>query len=590
MNSKTFIILAVLIAGLGGFFAYDTYWLGPAREKRDQAKGRLWAVEPGDIEGIAIKRKDDTIRLKRVEGGWEMIEPVKARGDRGSLEELATSLATLRMDREIDADPSTLADFGLDPPAAEVTLEVKGRSEPLRLSLGGKNPTGAWVYGREGTKPAVIALSESAARDTSRPAADFRDKTLLAFDRKNVAGVDLDVDGQRIALEPENEGKWRIALPGPYRADPDVVTDLLDKLSAARVQEFVAEDAKSLSDYGLDRPTTVTIVLGRDKDRTEKGLLFGRGDRDRKGVYVMRAGEPAVMLVPEEVWTALPKTVAALRDKVVVAYAYDKVNRIEIAGPRGAVTVERDGPGWKLTAPEALTADAAEVNGLLWKIRDLRAAGFLAEDAGDIPRYLGAPELTVKLWEEGAKEPKTLLLAASRESRDGQPAAVAAVAGQGPVVLVPATVLGDLGRTAADLRDRTLFPAFDVADVKQAQIVAGDSRVTVERRGDNDWRTTEPAKGAAKEPRVTDVLLTLKALRWKEIASPGGDEAARYGLDRPEVEVALTGKDGSEIGSLLVGKQDGAVTYVRLKSSPEIYAIDSKALADLRKAPAEIPG
>jgi Domain of unknown function (DUF4340) len=590
MNSKTFIVLAVLIAGLGGFFAYDTYWLAPAREKRDQAKGRLWTVEPGDIEGIAIKRKDDTVRLKRVEGGWEMLEPVKARGDRGPVEELATSLATLRMDREIDAGPSKLADFGLDPPAAEVTLDVKGRSEPLRLFVGGKNPTGAWVYGREGTKPAVIALSETAARDTGRPAADFRDKTLLAFDRKSVTGVDLDVDGQRIALEPEDEGKWRIPRPGPYRADADVVTDLLDKLSAARVKEFVAEDAKSLADFGLDRPTAVTIVLGRDKDRTQKGLLFGRGDRDKKGVYVMRAGEPAVMLVPEDVWTALPKTVAALRDKVVVAYAYDKVNRIEIAGPRGSVTVERDGPGWKLTAPEALQADAGEVNGLLWKIRDLRAAGFLAEDAGGIPRYLGTPEVTVKLWEEGAKEPKTLLLAASRESRDGQPAAVAAVAGQGPVVLVPATVLGDLGRTAADLRDRTLFPAFDVADVNHAQIVAGDRRVTVERRGDNDWRTIEPAKGAANEPRITDVLLTLKALRWKEIASPGGDEAARYGLDRPEAEVTLTRKDGSEIGSLLVGKQDGAVTYVRLKSSPAIYAIDSKVLADLRKAPANIPG
>jgi hypothetical protein len=155
---------------------------------------------------------------------------------------------------------------------------------------------------------------------------------------------------------------------------------------------------------------------------------------------------------------------------------------------------------------------------------------------------------------------------------------------------VPGRALEELGRTAADLRDRTLFPAFDVADVKQVVMVAGDKRVAVERRGDSEWRTTEPEAGAAKEARVTDVLLTLKALRWKDIASAKGDEAARYGLDRPEAEVTLIRKDGSEIGSLLVGKQEGAVTYLRLKASPTIYSADSKALADLRKAPAEIRG
>jgi hypothetical protein len=63
------------------------------------------------------------------------------------------------------------------------------------------------------------------------------------------------------------------------------------------------------------------------------------------------------MLVPEEVWTAVPKTVGVLRDKVVLAYQYDKVSKVEVASPRGDVMVEKDGVGWKLTAPEALKAD-----------------------------------------------------------------------------------------------------------------------------------------------------------------------------------------------------------------------------------------
>ena len=133
MSWKTLVILAVVAAGLGGFLVVDNYWLVPKREKTEGAKGRLWTIEPKDVETVTIKRRGETIRLKRVADGWEMLEPVKARGDRGAVDEVVTSLATLRADREIDPNPAKLSDFGLEPPAAEVTLEVKDGKAPLTL-------------------------------------------------------------------------------------------------------------------------------------------------------------------------------------------------------------------------------------------------------------------------------------------------------------------------------------------------------------------------------------------------------------------------------------------------------------------------
>lgn len=588
MSWKSLALLVVLVAGLGGFLLYDTYRLAPARDKADAAKGRLWSVEPKDVEAVTIKRPEDTLRLKRVEGGWEMLEPVKARGDRGPIEEVVTSLATVRMDREIDPKPAKPADFGLEPPAAEIRLDVKGRSEPLVLAVGVKSPTGAWVYGREGAKPAVITMSEVVARDVSRPAADFRDKSVIAFDRKHVNAVDLEVEGDRISLARDDGGAWQITRPTAYRADGDLIGDFLEKLESAKAKEFV-DQPRSPAQYGLDRPAKVTVWIGKDKDRSARTLLVGRPDKDKKGVHVMRDGQPPVMLVGEELWTALPKTVAALRDKVVVAYAYDKANRIELEHGRGKVMLERDGTGWKITAPEALKADSAAINSLLWRIRDLRAQGFLAESASDVPRYLAKPDVTVRIWEEGAREPKALLLRASTETRGGQPAAIAAVQGQGPVMLVEAQALTDLSRTVTDLRDKSILPAFEVNDVKRARITAGGKPLVIERSGDTDWKVLEPSRGSANGAKASNLLLTLKALRWKEIASAGGEDAARFGLDKPELEVSLLKADGGELGALLIGKQDGAVTYVRAKSAPAIYAVESKQVEDLRKAPTEIP-
>lgn len=588
-RGRTILVLLILAAGLGGFFYYDTYSLGPRREKAESAKGRIWTVEPKDVERVTVARKGETMRLQRTaDGGWEMLEPVKTRGDRGTVDDMVTGLATARMDREIDPNPAKPADFGLDPPEAEVKLEVKGRAEPLVLRVGAKNPTGVWVYAREGGKPAVITLSESIARDTTRPLADFRDRTVIAFDRRNVSGIDLDVNGDQIGVVADEPGKWRIVKPRALRADSDLIAEFLDKLEGAKAVEFVDDAPKSLQPYGLDKPSKVTVWVGKDKDRAARTLLVGRPVPEKKGVYVKREGEPGVILTAEAVWTVFPKTVAAIRDKAVVSYAADKLAKVEIAHGRETLGLEKEGTGWKITAPEPLRADSGAVTQILWKIRDLQALGFLSEGATEVPRFLSKPEVIVRLWETGAKEPKTLLLQSSSERRGGQPAALAAVQGEGPVVLVEGKALTELTPSVAQLRDRTVFPAFDLGDVKRARVSGGDKPLLVEKSGETDWKQVEPARGATKDGRVANVLLALKSLKWKEIASKGGDDA-KFGLDKPELEVSVFKADGSEVGTLLVGKADGAVTYVKVKAEPGIFAVSSKDLEDLRKARTDIP-
>jgi hypothetical protein len=589
MSWKSLTVLVVLAAGLGGFLAYDSYYLTPKREKTTSAKGRLWTIEPKDVETLTIKRKDDTVKLKRTADGWEMLEPVKTRANAGAVNETVTGLATARVDREIDPNPAKLSDFGLEPPEALVTLDVKGQAAPLTLAVGGKNPTGVWVYAREGSKPAVVVIGDSVSRDVTRPVAEFRDKALFTFDRRNVTAVDLDIDGSKMTLEAEDGGKWRIAKPGPYRGDADLITEMLDKLASATVKEFVGA-APSLAAYGLDKPSRLTLWLGKDKDRTSKTLLLGKVDAAKKGVYVQRQGEPEVLLAPSETWDKLPKTVAVARDKVVFTYAYDKVNRVELQSAAGSVMLARDGINWNITAPEGLKADTGAVNGLLWRIRDLRASGFLDESPTAVARYLSKPDVTVKIWEEGGKEPKTLLLGLSKGIKAGELAGVAAPAPQGPVFMVESKEINDLSKTATDLRDKSVLGSFDMKEVKRVRVTVGGKPLLLERRGEDEWRVVEPSKGPAKEIKVTGLLLTLRNLKWKEIAAAGGADAARFGLDKPDVEVAVLKGDGSEMATLAIGRTSDKVAYVRSKSSPTIYAVDAASIEDIRKAPTDIPG
>jgi hypothetical protein len=583
MRWQTTAALAVILIALGAFYYVYEIRLGPEREKTEGRKGRVFTVEPADVAEVELKRADSTVKLKRADDGWQILEPVNARGDRGAVDETVTSIVTARMDREIEAEPKALGDFGLDRPAAEATLKLKDGKQ-IGLVLGAKSPTGVWVYAREAGKPAVFVVGDSVLRDTTRPVAEFRDKTVLAFEQRDVTGLELDMRDEKIALE-QADGRWKVTKPRPLPADADTVRDFLDKLRAARVKEFAADAPKSLEPFGLDKPVRLDVQTGREKDRATKTLLIGRADPAKKGVYAMRPGESSVLLIPDETWTAVPKNLAVLRDKSVVGFDRDKVTKIEIESPKGTVTIAKDGDRWKITAPQALAADQVEAGAVLFKLRDLRAQAFLTDDASGIPRYLAKPTVRVNITEQGASAPRTVLLAPSTEKRGGSPSAYAAVAGQGPVVLVDGKTLEDLGRSSDDLRDRTLMSGLEPRDIKRIRVRAGGQTVLVERSGESDWKLVEGGSGAAKSATVDNLLYSLRALKWKTIAAPTGDEPAKYGLDAPTFEVTLLKADGSEAGALLVGKREGDQAWVKLKTAPAIYTVDVKQLGETPKVP-----
>ena len=588
MRWQSTAILAVVLLALGAFYYVYEIRLGPEREKTEGRKGRVFTAEPADVTEVDIKRTDGVVKLKRDGEAWQILEPVKGRGDRGSIDETVTSVVTARMDREIEAAPKALADFGLDKPAAEITAKLKdGKS--LGLLLGAKSPTGVWVYAREADKPAVFVVGESVLRDTTRPVADFRDKTVLAFDQKDVTGLEIVTRDDTIAVE-QADGRWRLTRPRALPADADTIRDFLDKLRGARVKEFVAEAPPSLALFGLDQPVRVAVNTGRDNDRATKTLLFGRADSAKKGVYAMRAGESAVLLIPDEAWTAVPKNVAVLRDKAVVEVDRDKVTRIEIESPKGSVTLAQENGRWKITAPEALPADQVEAGAVLFKLRELKAQAFLTDDAAGIPRYLAKPTVRVSIGDPGTPTARTLLLAPSPERRGGAATAYAGVVGRGPVVLVDGKALEEIGRSADDLRDRTLITGLEPRDIKRMRVRAGNQTVVVERSGDADWKVVEGPRGAAKAATVDNLLYGLRALKWKTVAAPTEAEPARYGLDAPTLEVALLKADGSETATLLIGKREGDQTWVKLKAAPAVYSVDAKQLGELPKVPDDFKG
>jgi hypothetical protein len=589
MRWTTTAVLAVLLAGLATFYYVYEIRQGPDREKAAAVKDHLWkGVEAKDIEEILVRKGDATLQLKKTGDAWSLAAPVAAPADRGAVEALATSLATLRMEREIDANPQKPADFGLAPPAVEITFKAKGQERGVKL--GAKNPTGIWVYAQEAGKPAVLLVPEGLLRDAQKAPGEFRDRTLLAFDRKDVKSVEVRAPAGQVVLSVAAKGpeEWTLTAPLAAPADREAVTGLLEKLRTAKIKEFVA-DGKAPAEYGLDRPTRLTLEVGEAATRTTRTLRFGKALPDKKGVYAQREGEPTVLLLEEDLWKAVPVSAVALRDKSVFTYDRAKLERVEVESPKGKVTLALQDGKWRITAPSALRGDEGAVSEWLFKARDLRARDFVAEDAKRLSAYgLDKPQLRLAVWEKEAKEPKVLLLAPARE-KDRAYATTLGL-GPAPVVTVEAKALEDLTRGVADFRDRSLAEAFDTKEVARITIQRPNVTLTLDRTGtlEEDWQLSAPKKGKARGGRVSELVWTLRNLKWKDLVAEQGWDPARYGLDASATTVSLVSKDGKAIAALAVGKQEAGVTYVRIPGQPALYAIESKTLGDLPTTPEEL--
>jgi hypothetical protein len=590
MRFRTTAILAVLLAALATFYYVYEIRQAPDREKAAAVKDRLWKdLEGKDVEEIVVRKGDATLHLKKAGDVWSLAAPVAAPADRAAVEGLATSLATLRIEREIDASPAKPADFGLAPPAAEVTFKAKGQERGVRL--GAKNPTGIWVYAQEAGKPAVLLVPDGLLRDAQKPPSDFRDRTLLTFDRKDVKTVELRGPGGQVlaAVQAKGPEEWQLAQPREAPADREALTGLLEKLRTAKVKEFVADAGKRPADYGLDRPTQLTLVVGEEASRTTRTLRFGKVVPEKKAVYAQREGESGVLLVDEELWKAVPASAAALRDKTVFAYDRTKVERVELESPKGKVALALQDGKWRITAPAALRADEGAMSEMLFRARDLRAQDFVAEDAKRLGAYgLDKPRVRLSVWEKEAKEPKTLLLAPAREKDRAYAAALGA--GTAGVVSVDAKAMEGLAQGVADLRDRSLAEAFDIKAVHRVAIQRPSLTLTLDRTGqtEEDWQLSAPKKGKARGGRVSELVWTLRNLKWKDLVAEQGWDPARYGLDTAATTVSLTDKDGKAIAALAVGKQEGGLTYVRIPGQPALYAIESKTLGELPTTPEEL--
>ena len=365
------VILAVVLIGLVSYI----YFVDSKRDPSGTtAKEKPFtSVQADDIEEIQVKSADnETTRLQKMDGKWNVVEPVQATADAGEMTTIASSLSSLEIQRVVDENAGDLKQYGLEPARIEIGFRSKGQKDLRRLQIGQKTPTGSDLYARFPDQKRVFLVSSYLDSTFNKNTFALRDRRILVFDRNMVDGLDLTSGTAKTSLA-KTGSEWRLTSPISVRADFAAVEGALERLSSTQMQGIVDAEGKDPAKYGLAKPTgTIAVKTG------SSSAALTLGSTENALLYAKDSSRPMVFTVAPVLKDDVIRTTADFRRKDLFDGRAFTATRAEFK--RGDETIvlekskEKDNMDvWKSSGKDV---DAAKVDDLLTKATGLRAASF----------------------------------------------------------------------------------------------------------------------------------------------------------------------------------------------------------------------
>ena len=199
----------------------------------------------------------------------------------------------------------------------------------------------------------------------------------------------------------------------------------------------------------------------------------------------------------------------------------DEVKGLKVKTPKTAVALEKTGPQtWRWVGRPDFQVRGDRVEKLLRDIHIARAKNFLEP----VPKNLKAlglvPDRQTAVTVATPAGDRTFWLGARKDD-----AVYARLGPEGPVVLVDASLAGEVDKTLASLEDRRLWSG---AISAVHQVIWGPPGKTWTARKDQEaWKITGPDQAATQQPavRLEMALWNFQKLEGEKNLPPGGAPA-----------------------------------------------------------------
>jgi len=391
-----------------------------------------------------------------------------------------------------------------------------------------------------------------------------------------IAELTVRSGGERTVLR-KADGQWQVVEPLQVKADEAEVSGITSSLASAENVRVVEEAPGDVSTFGLAEPR-VEVGFRLDGEKEFRHLRLGDKTATQSEIYASRGGKQ-VFLVPAYLESSFAKSTFDLREKSVLAFERDKVDRVEVEAPGQSLTVVKAGSEWRLEKPVQAPADYGTVESLVGRIQTAQMKAIAAQQAADLKQFgLDKPEATITFSAGSARAS----LAIGGKDADGNH--YARDASRPLVFTVEAGLLEELKKPAGDLRNKDVF-AFRPFNATGIETTRGPEVLAFEKaRGPGKdeaekWRQVKPSVKDVDQAKVDDFLARLSNLRVQAFE----DGRAKTGFDAPVLVVAAKSDEGKKKERVVFGRS-GSDVFASIEGQPGAAKIDATEFDQALKA------
>ena len=545
MNSKTTGIWFTIAAALFALIYIFQHFLRPSVAESSRILPELRPAAVTSVQVIPSGTLE--MRADRTNGTWLLTKPITYPAQPAAIEALLDVLQKLEPATRINAAElrghhNADVEYGFEPPRISLVVESDGQRR--QLLVGNRTPPGDQVFLR------VVGVDGAFVADADLlkfipPGVDaWRDTTLVDASH----GVDWIVltNGTK-AIELRRDATnhlWRMIRPFPARADTERITDALQHLQTARVQQFITDDPKAdFPGFGL-QPAELDLWLGHGTNYLGALHVGKSPTNDPAQVFARRGDWNVVVTTAREPLLPWRGAVNDFRDSHLLELTAP-VAEIEVQD-QTHFTLQRHGSNdWKIVG-EKFSADADNVQLYLKALASLRVAEFVKDvvTAPDLPTYgLATPTRQITL-RSVAGDTNSVVVQLSFGTNQNNEVFVRR-ADEDFVYAVTAEDFNLLPEAAWLFRDRRIW-SFNETEVAQITIHQDGKTRQIIRTGPNKWSLAPGSQGI-----VIPAALEETAHRLGELTAAGWmgrnvTEPEKYGGTTNNLQITVELKNGEK--------------------------------------------
>lgn len=438
MRFKSTAVLFLVFAVLGGYVYFTEIRGKEERQKQEEAKKKIFAIDEKTVTEISLTYPDRTITgARKGERDWQITSPTGLEADSDEWEQLASNLPRIERGDTVAQNAQDLSAFGLKDPPVKVSAKTSD-GKTVEILFGAENPKKTFNYA---TVPGgdVFLTASNWSRTFTKNVSDLRNKKVLDFEIEDIDNVKVVEAAREFDAQKAGED-WELKKPIAAKADAAEISTFVSSIKFARVNSFPEPPVDGTA-AGLDKPS-LTVTLHDAKAKTDRTLLVGKAAETDK-FYARDASRPTIFIIDKEIAEKARRPVFDWRDKSITKLDRDKIDKIEVVRAADTLTILKAGSDWKLPDDKKLQWD--KVSGML------NALDFeKAKDIIDQPKALATYGLDKPKMEVVLRQGSTELLRAAFGNDSAMPEGIYLKTGADPAVKVVSKDVFDKFNVKAD--------------------------------------------------------------------------------------------------------------------------------------------